>query len=86
MHRASDTWTVARQVAFYPAEDGKGKWHAAWLVSNTAVCGKPVVLDVSDNVIHSVQGEQSNRIHPFACKRCVRLTTPEGVTAEGVRR
>jgi len=82
MHTKNQTWTVARQMAFFAPVDMKGKWHAAWKVTHTAVCGQPVELGAE--VIHAVQGEQSNRIHPFACKRCVRLSTSPGVSGAGM--
>lgn len=82
MHRATDTWTVARQMAFFAPSDDKGKWHAAWKIDHTAVCGTPVEL--GQERIHAAQGQPSNRIHPLACKRCVRLSTSPGVSALGM--
>jgi hypothetical protein len=82
MHAKTETWTVARQMAFFAPADMKGKWHAAWKITHTPVCGAAV--DLGAEVIHATQGQPSNKIHPFACKRCVRLSTREGVSALGM--
>lgn len=84
MRTSQDTWTVARQIAFFAPVDMKGKWHAAWLITHTAVCGTPV--DLGQEVIHATGGQESNRIHPIVCKRCVRLSTSPGVSALGIER
>ena len=73
---------ATRQIAFWEPEEGKGKWHAAWMISHVPVCGVAVDLGRA-NVIRSGVGD---RLHPFACKRCARLTVTEGVSAEGVER
>lgn len=76
-------WTVARQIAFYPSTSG-GKLHAAWKVSQTAVCGAAVELEPSPWVTTS-QGQPSEKVHPMVCRRCLRLSTTPGVTANGMR-
>jgi hypothetical protein len=82
MRTAADTWTVARQMAFYAPADMKGKWHAAWKISHTPVCGTATPLGAE--AIHTAQGQQSNKVHPFVCRRCLRLSTTPGVTALGM--
>lgn len=82
MRSASDVWTVARQMAFFQPEDGRGKWHAAWKVTHTAVCGSPASLGAE--VIHAVQGDRSDKVHPFVCRRCLRLSTSPGVSGLGM--
>lgn len=82
MRSSTDTWTVARQMAFFAPTDMKGKWHAAWKVTHTPVCGS--TAELGSEVIHATQGQESNRIHPFACKRCVRLSTSPGVSGLGM--
>ena len=82
MHTKNRTWTVARQMAFFAPVDMKGKWHAAWKVDHSTVCGTPVEL--STDAIHAVQGQESNKVHPFACKRCLRLSTIPGVSGLGM--
>ena len=84
MRTSADTWTVARQIAFFAPTDMKGKWHAAWLITHTAVCGVPVEL--GQEVIHAVAGQESSRIHPIVCRRCIRLSTSPGVSAQGMER
>ena len=63
---------VSRQVSYFPAVDGRGKYHARNVVSDTAVCGSPVVLDASP-MSAMVYGVDDERIHPFVCRRCVRI-------------
>lgn len=76
------TQTIARQVAFFAPVDMKGKWHAAWLITHTAVCG--VSVELSHEAIRTTAGQKS--IHPIVCKRCVRLATSPGVSAIGMKR
>lgn len=82
MRSKTNTWTVARQVAFFAPEDMKGKWHAGWKISHTAVCG--VAAPLGTEAIRTSQGQESNKVHPFVCKRCLRLSTMPGVTALGM--
>lgn len=82
MHRSTDTWTVARQIAFFAPVDMQGKWHAARKISRTAVCGATTPL--GREVIRTSQGQESNKVHPFVCRRCLRLSTTPGVTALGI--
>ena len=82
MHRSTDTWTVARQMAFFAPADMKGKWHAAWKISHTAVCGS--AAELSGEVIRTSQGQESNKVHPLVCKRCLRLSTTIGVSGLGM--
>jgi len=78
------TWTVTRQVAFFAPVDMKGKWHAAWLVSHTAVCG--VSVELGREAIRTTAGQESSKVHPIVCRRCIRLATQPGVTAQGMER
>jgi hypothetical protein len=82
MRTAGSTWTVARQIAFFAPTDMKGKWHAAWKISHTAVCG--AAMELGTDAIRTSQGQESNKVHPFACKRCLRLSTTPGVSAIGM--
>ena len=84
MHSAQDTWTVARQVPFFPSASG-GKLHAAWAGTHTAVCGRPAALHPVA-WIYTAEGERSADVHPMVCRRCLRLTTTAGVSAAGVTR
>lgn len=81
--RSNSTWTVARQVSFFAPADMGGKWHAARLVSNVPVCGAAVELGAE--FIATQQGQESTRVHPLVCRRCLRLTTPPGVSGGGLR-
>jgi hypothetical protein len=76
------TWTVARQMAFFAPVDMKGKWHAAWKITHAAVCG--VTAELGQERISTEQGQQSNRVHPLVCRRCLRLSTTVGVSALGM--
>lgn len=76
------TWTVARQIAFYAPADMRGKWHAAWKITHTPVCGAPAEL--GQNAIRTEQGQQSDKVHPLVCRRCLRLSTTHGVSALGM--
>ena len=77
MSTASRTWTVARQVAFFPTTSG-GKLHAARKVSRQAACGAMVDLEPAVWVTTSV-GESSTSVHPMVCRRCLSATTtPNG--------
>jgi hypothetical protein len=78
------TRTVARQIAYFRPSDDQGKWHAAWTVTHTAVCGTAVEL--STDAIRTEAGQDLNSVHPIVCKRCLRLTAAPGVSAEGVAR
>jgi hypothetical protein len=79
----ADTWTVARQVAFFPSVAG-GKLHAANKISRTAVCGIAAELDSVAWVTVS-QGQDSGKVAPMVCRRCLRATTRPGpVVATGV--
>lgn len=53
-------------MAAFPAADGRGKWHAAAVVSGVAACGAPVILDTHADPIHAT----TERAHPFVCRRC----------------
>lgn len=78
-------FTVARQVAFFPSMTG-GKIHAAWKVAGTAVCGTNVELDLASAPWVSIaQGDDSARVHPMVCRRCLNLTARPGVSGQGVR-
>lgn len=79
-----NTWTVSRQIAFFKPSDDRGKWHAAWLVTHTPVCGASVPLGTE--AIHSSQGQDSTKVHPLVCRRCLRLSTTPGVSATGIKR
>lgn len=83
MRSKTDTWTIARQIAFFAPADMKGKWHAAWKVSHTAVCG--VAAPLGADIIRTSQGQESGKVHPFVCRRCLRLATPAGVSALGMK-
>lgn len=73
--------TVAHPVRFFPATDGKGKWHAAWKVSGTAVCGAaPELATTGGEWIAPQVGDLQAKVHPLICKRCLRLTTSDGYT------
>ena len=75
---------VDRQIAFFaPADSVRGKWHAAWLGSHTAVCGATVELHQS-TAIRTHAGQE--KVHPIVCRRCLRLTVVPGVSAQGVDR
>lgn len=82
MHTAADTWTVARQIAFFRPADDRGKWHAKWLVTDTPVCGS--AAELASDAIYSAVGDQASQIHPVVCRRCIRLSTPAGVSARGI--
>jgi len=56
-------------MIFHPAADQKGKWHRANTVTDTAKCGRPVVLDRQAGAIHFHKGE---RRLPILCGLCVR--------------
>jgi hypothetical protein len=78
------TWTVARQIAFYGTTTG-GKWHAAWLITHTPVCGTPATL-VTDSPIRTHVGQSSADVHRVVCRRCLRLSTWPGVSGNGIGR
>lgn len=60
-------------VIAYPAEDGRGKWHAINKVSETPLCGIPASMDTrSGNSIH-VSPDQK-WAHPIVCKKCLRMS------------
>lgn len=63
--------TTATHMAAYPAQDGRGKWHAALKVTGISYCGSSrsrVLLDTSAAPIFaSIDGNS----HPLICKRCV---------------
>lgn len=62
------TGATATQI-FYPSVLG-GKYHRANVITDTAACGSPVVLDTDDyGSIHHTAGE---RAHPMLCKKCLR--------------
>lgn len=82
MHRSTDVWTISRQMAFFAPADMKGKWHAAWKITHTPVCGSTAELGA--DAIRTAQGEASNKVHPLVCKRCLRLSTTVGVSALGM--
>lgn len=82
MRSKNDTWIVARQIAFFAPADMKGKWHAAWKISRTPVCGSAVTL--GSEAIRTAQGQESNKAHPILCRRCLRLATTPGVSALGM--
>lgn len=82
----TSTWQIARQIAYYPTTSARGgKYHAAWLVSHTPVCGAAVLLDTS-GAIYTRQGQINTQVHPIICRRCLRLSAREGVTAHGMKR
>ena len=63
--------TTAEHMAAYPAQDGRGKWHAAVKVSGVSYCGSSfsrVVLDMSAAPIYA---PRDGRPHPLICKRCI---------------
>jgi hypothetical protein len=68
-----------RSVQFFPAEDGRGKWHAAERITDTPICGTPVVLDTTAMpIIGTCEAPGGGRpyvykAHPLACRRCLRL-------------
>lgn len=76
------TWQVARQVAFYAPADGLGKWHAAWKISHAAVCG--VRSPLGAEAIRTSVGQQAASVHKIVCRRCLRLSTWPGVSANGI--
>lgn len=81
MHSASHTWTVARQIAFFPSVSG-GKIHAAHKISHTAVCG--VAADLQPVAFyHTSEGQQSDKVHRMVCKKCLRLSTAPGYSGSG---
>ena len=82
MYTKNQNWTVARQIAFFAPEDMKGKWHAGWKVSHTPVCGSNAPL--GQEAIRTSQGQESSKVHPLVCRRCLRLSTYPGVTANGM--
>lgn len=64
--------TPSTQVAFFAPEDGKGKWHAAWMVSHTSACGSAAPLSqVADRLTLNVHDGEWTDTHPLACKRCL---------------
>lgn len=75
---------MARQVAFFRPADDMGKWHAAWSVDHTPVCGARVTL--AREAIRPAAGRESVDVHPIVCRRCLRLSTVPGVTAAGMVR
>lgn len=81
---SSRTWTVARQIAFFPTERS-GKLHAAWKVSGQAACKATLLVQTTSTgpVIRTAQGDDSAKVHPMVCKRCLYLTTSSGYTAAG---
>lgn len=84
MRTAQDAWTIARQIAFFEPTDRRGKWHAAWLVSHAPVCGSAAPLGTT--AIRTEQGTDSAAVHKVVCRRCLRLSTAPGVTANGMER
>ena len=81
MQTAGAPISVSRQIAFFAPADNKGKWHAAWLISQTPVCGANVTLDQTQ-AIRTQAG--NDRVHPIVCRRCMRLSLPAGVSATGM--
>lgn len=79
MTNSSSTRLVAHSVRFWPASDSRGKWHAAWKVSGTAVCGSPAPLAVTGSEWLAPEvGVEQVRVHPLVCRSCLRLTTSVG--------
>lgn len=72
--------TVAHPVRFFEPTEGRGKWHAAWRVDGTAVCGAPAILDTHPQqpAIVPEVGTPWERVHPLVCRRCLRLATSSG--------
>jgi hypothetical protein len=74
---------TARHAEFFAPVDDRGKWHARWLVTGTAVCGTPVILDDAKRI--SVRGGMSwAQVHPIICRRCLRRATSTGYSAAGI--
>lgn len=67
----------SRQVSYFPAADGRGKYHLRNTVTHEAACGSPVVLDASP-MSALVYGADDERVHPIVCRKCVRLARTEG--------
>lgn len=82
MHTAGDTWTIARQIAFFPSTSG-GKIHAARKITHTAVCGAAAELEPTP-WYHTEAGQASEKVAKMVCKKCLRLSTTSGVSAVGI--
>lgn len=62
--------TTRTHIARPPLPGEHGKWHVANLVTETAACGAPILLDVNGGEgIHFETGEKP---HPIVCRNCVR--------------
>ena len=81
MYAKGTTWTVARQIAFFAPVDMKGKWHAAHKVTHTPACGRTMAL--GREAIRTAQGQDSAKVHPLVCRRCLYLATAPGYAATG---
>lgn len=84
MTNAQRSDTVARQIAYFTPADARGKWHAAWMVTHTPVCGAWTPLGT--DAIRTAQGQEIARVHRIVCRRCLKLSAVPGVSAEGVKR
>lgn len=63
---------TSRQVSYFPAADGRGKYHLREAVTHEAACGSPVILD-SSPLSALVYDADAERVHPIVCAKCRRL-------------
>lgn len=57
---------------YFPAADGRGKYHLRSAVTGEAACGSPVILDGSP-LAALVYDANAERVHPIVCRRCRRI-------------
>lgn len=69
---------INHTAGFFPTADMRGKWHAADHASVTPICGKALVLDFSVAPIMPRANGMASDVHPFVCRRCLRLATAVG--------
>lgn len=57
---------------FYPPADDRGKWHRANRVTDTALCGQPVIVDTS-RLGEAITLRPGVEPHPILCRLCQRM-------------
>ena len=53
---------------FYPADNGRGKWHTCDSVTGVASCHSQLV-DRTADAIHVLPNQK--KVHPLVCKKCL---------------
>lgn len=68
-------------LSAFPAEDGRGKWHAATKITGVSYCGSSRSTVVLDTTGAPIIVMREGKAHPIVCKRCVSYWRAERVTA-----